>query len=78
VLPRSSTSLILAGLSANISLIAGRSPALAAFKNGVLMSTLAISRWICGRRVGIGSGGLFADAGEGRTDVGNEDVERKW
>jgi hypothetical protein len=35
---------ILAGFSANISSIAGRSPTLAATKNGVLMSTLAVSQ----------------------------------
>jgi hypothetical protein len=39
---------------------------------------LAVTQWIWGKRVELGSVGLFADTGEGRTDVGNEDVERKW
>jgi hypothetical protein len=69
---------ILAGFSANISLIVGRYPAIAASKKGLLVSTLAVSRWICEKRAGIRSVGLFEDAQEGRTDAGNEDAERKW
>jgi hypothetical protein len=69
---------ILAGFSSNINLIVGRSPALAASKKGLVIAMLDVSQWICRRRGGIGSVGLFADARKERADAGNEDVERKW